>query len=134
MTPNISKKELLDVSHGEWTPEIENNLLRIAQQVQVIRDYLTDLFPGDKITVHPTSAYRSCSHERSKGRSGGSQHTKGRALDFYFLINSKRSDKLMQHAYHFISRTFQAGGRCYYRDDYFIHLDIDRPFSIWYSA
>tara|TARA_R110002167_G_scaffold13384_1_gene55812 strand:+ start:542 stop:865 length:324 start_codon:yes stop_codon:yes gene_type:complete len=54
--------------------EVLDNIIRLADQLQVIRDYCCE-----SITIN--SAYRCISHNRSIGSNNTSQHILGKAAD-----------------------------------------------------
>jgi len=75
MTKNFSKEEF-DCSDGSEMPiNIYHNMVKVANQLQVLRGYL-------KKPIHINSAWRSQEYNASiKGSSKKSQHIMGRAAD-----------------------------------------------------
>lgn len=72
------------------------------------------------------SAYRSVEYEKSKGRSGNSQHTKGLAVDIRCVTNAQR--------YRIVAALLVAGFRRIGIGTNFIHVDDGYPSSepiIW---
>lgn len=72
------------------------------------------------------SAYRSVAYEKSKGRSGTSQHTKGVAVDIRCVANAQR--------FRIVSSLLVAGFRRIGIGTNFIHVDAGYPDSepiIW---
>lgn len=130
ITTNFTYKELENASVGTFTESILTNGVVVTAWVQLIRDYLSSVFPNNKITGIVLSFYRSKEHEISKGRSGESQHTEGRAIDVMFLIDGEFKQYVHDVAYEFIERTFKVGGRAMNLLERFIHVDT-RP---WYAT
>ena len=74
MTKNFSKEEF-DCNDGSEMPiNIYHNLVKVANQLQILRDEL-------KKPIHINSAYRSEEYNASIGGVKDSQHIMGRAAD-----------------------------------------------------
>jgi uncharacterized protein YcbK (DUF882 family) len=74
MTKNFSKEEF-DCNDGSEMPiNIYHNMVKVANQLQVLRDEL-------KKPIHINSAYRSEDYNKQIGGVKNSQHIMGRAAD-----------------------------------------------------
>jgi len=74
MTKNFSKEEF-DCNDGSEMPiNIYHNMIKVANQLQVLRDEL-------KKPIHINSAYRSEDYNKQIGGVKNSQHIMGRAAD-----------------------------------------------------
>lgn len=74
LTKNFSKKEFDSKDVSEMPQDVFVNIQKLANQLQVLRDYL-----GKQISIN--SAYRSPSHNKSVGGAKNSQHLYGKASD-----------------------------------------------------
>ena len=74
LSNNFSKKEFECKCGCEMPKEVLDNIIRLADELQVIRDYCCE-----SITIN--SAYRCISHNRSIGSNNTSQHILGKAAD-----------------------------------------------------
>ena len=74
LTKNFSKKEFDSKDGSEMPQDVFVNIQKLANQLQVLRDYL-----GKQISIN--SAYRSPSHNKSVGGAKNSQHLYGKASD-----------------------------------------------------
>lgn len=74
LTNNFSKKEFDSKDGSEMPQDVFVNIQKLANQLQVLRDYL-----GKQISIN--SAYRSPSHNKSVGGAKNSQHLYGKASD-----------------------------------------------------
>jgi uncharacterized protein YcbK (DUF882 family) len=74
LTKNFSKKEFDSKDGSEMPLDVFVNIQKLANQLQVLRDYL-----GKQISIN--SAYRSPSHNKSVGGAKNSQHLYGKASD-----------------------------------------------------
>jgi uncharacterized protein YcbK (DUF882 family) len=74
LTNNFTKKEFDSKDGSEMPQDVFVNIQKLANQLQVLRDYL-----GKQISIN--SAYRSPSHNKSVGGAKNSQHLYGKASD-----------------------------------------------------
>lgn len=116
--PKLAGDEIKSYVDEDYGSEIFLNIIRIAERLQVIRDYF-----GKPLIIN--SGFRPVNWEKKKGRSGASQHSFGLAVDFYV------KDIPLEEVYDFIQKTFKIGGRAINKTDNFIHLDARGNFAIW---
>lgn len=76
---NFTEAEIYNASYGTNGEPFEYSDA-VIRGYQIIRDYY-------RIPVKPTATLRTSSWDKSKGRSGTGQHTKGTAGDGVFLDN-----------------------------------------------
>lgn len=112
----IEYKRLIKGIKRNITQDHIYNLIRVAQEWQIIRDYF-----NEPVVVHWGGTFRPLDWETYRGRSGKSQHVLGKAIDAH-LRNVPLSD-----VYTFINRVFKSGGRGMSLAGNFIHKDI-RPY------
>ena len=74
LTDNFSLQEFQSKDGAPFPNDVMNNLVTLAQQLQVLRDHL-----GKPITV--TSGYRSKEHNKKIGGALDSYHVRGMASD-----------------------------------------------------
>jgi uncharacterized protein YcbK (DUF882 family) len=74
LTDNFSLQEFQSKDGASFPNEVMNNLVTLAQQLQVLRDHL-----GKPITI--TSGYRSKEHNMKIGGALDSFHVRGMAAD-----------------------------------------------------
>lgn len=101
LTANFTLNEALDWGRHQgisaadaqrlrtWQNQAINNQVRaniqaVAEDLQSIRNAVNDAFPAynGRIGLRPMSWYRPRAWELHRGRSGGSEHTTGHAVDF----------------------------------------------------
>lgn len=150
LTKNINRSEAFDwhKHHGvagtnlrnlkQWqkedlTPNIESNIKAIAKEVQDIRDEVNKAFPEFKgqIDLRITSWFRPLKWEKLRGRSGGSQHITGNAVDFIAVnIPPNKVTEVMEWIWNHLNKgAGWKGGlaRLYKNKRYgFIHIDLGR--------
>lgn len=114
----VNKSEILPFIESVWSLDIAYNLQRIAERLQIIRDYY-----NKPLVI--TSGFRPVAWELGKGRLGGSFHTKGYAADFHV------QGVPLSEVYAFVNATFKKGGRAISPKDNFIHLDCRDSFETW---
>ena len=117
-TPTVNKTEVLPLIEQAWSIEIDRNLQRIAERLQIIRDYF-----GKPLII--TSGFRPVMLELKLGRGGGSMHTKGYAADFHV------AGVPLNEVLNFINTNFKKGGRAINHKDNFIHLDCRDSLVTW---
>ena len=121
MTKNFSKSEFESKCGREMPEEVYHNVVKIANQLQYLRDYL-----GKPIRVN--SAYRSPEHNASVGGVKTSQHILGKAADI--VIKGMPTEILYQHIEDAISNgEMLQGGLGLY--DTFVHYDIRGTKARW---
>lgn len=121
MTKNFSKSEFESKCGREMPEEVYHNVVKVANQLQYLRDYL-----GKPIRVN--SAYRSPEHNASVGGVKTSQHILGKAADI--VIKGMPTEILYQHIEDAISNgEMLQGGLGLY--DTFVHYDIRGTKARW---
>ena len=121
MTKNFSKSEFESKCGREMPEEVYHNVVKVANQLQYLRDYL-----GKPIRVN--SAYRSPEHNASVGGVKTSQHILGKAADI--AIKGMPTEILYQHIEDAISNgEMLQGGLGLY--DAFVHYDIRGTKARW---
>lgn len=73
----------VELFETEMTPEIYNNLKKIANYVQVIRDKFGP--------INCNCGFRPVKWDKSKGRTGTSKHCLGMAMDIYGLNTTMKT-------------------------------------------
>jgi len=112
LTPNFSLAEFISPNDPEgWQFDIKvlNNLYKVANRLQVIRDLL-----GKPMSI--TSGYRSPKHNANVGGEQNSYHTKGMAADF--TVTGMSPVQVSQFLRNW------TGGLGTYVKDRFNHIDI----------
>lgn len=117
-TPTVNKAEILLFIEQAWSTEIDRNLQRIAERLQVIRDFY------DRPLII-TSGFRPVAWELKQGRGGGSMHTQGYAADFNII--GVPLDELFK----LVNSTFKKGGRAISPKANFVHLDCRNEYATW---
>jgi len=117
-TSTVNKVEILPFIEKAWSIEIERNLQRIAERLQIIRDFY------DRPLII-TSGFRPTAWELKQGRKGGSMHTKGFAADFHII--GVPLEELLK----LVNSTFKKGGRAINPSANFIHLDCRSDYATW---
>jgi uncharacterized protein YcbK (DUF882 family) len=114
ITENFSLSEF-DCKDGTELPSaLLHNILELADNLQVLRDYLG-------VPVKINSAYRSLEHNRKIGGSTSSQHLLGKAADI--VVKFKTPDEVANAIKYLISEgKMKQGGLSAY--DTFTHYDI----------
>ena len=121
MTKNFSKSEFESKCGREMPEEVYHNVVKVANQLQYLRDYL-----GKPIRVN--SAYRSPEHNESVGGVPKSQHILGKAADI--AIKGMPTEILYQNIEDAISNgEMLQGGLGLY--DTFVHYDIRGTKARW---
>lgn len=133
MTKNFSKNEFIiskffDLKSQEAVImlyneniEVQANIQKLANQLQVLRDYL-------KKPIKINIAYRPLFWELKQGRSGNSQHVLGKAADI--RVKGVRPQKIANAIEHLISNgdMLQGGLKAY---DKFVHYDFRGSKARW---
>ena len=121
MTKNFKLKEF-ECNDGSKMPlEVYENVIKLANQLQFLRDYT-----GRPITIN--SAYRSPKHNAKVGGSKTSQHLLGKAADI--TIQSLKPAEVFMIIEELIDmgHMLQGGLGLY---DTFVHYDIRRNRARW---
>lgn len=121
LTKNFRLSEFQSKDGAEMPDEVYDNIVRLAEELQVIRDIV-------KLPIRINSAYRSPEHNRKVGGVYNSQHLLGTAADLVIVgLSSSKAyliiDKL-QHSGHILT-----GGLGLYRT--FVHYDIRGRRNRW---
>lgn len=107
LTPNFKLSEFVRTQDPLPQADILQNLLALANRLQVIRDLL-----GKPIVI--TSGYRTVSHNKAVGGASGSLHLKGMAADIVVQgMSAKDVQKFL--------KDWSGGLGCYPN---FTHLDL----------
>ena len=121
MTKNFSKSEFESKCGREMPEEVYHNVVKVANQLQYLRDYLAK-------PIKVNSAYRSPEHNESVGGVSKSQHILGKAADI--AIKGMPTEILYQHIEDAISNgEMLQGGLGLY--DTFVHYDIRGTKARW---
>lgn len=75
ITPNFKLSEFECKCGCKMPDSIKKNVIKLAQELQVIRDHI-------KVSMNPTSGYRCPPHNKKEKGTSKSQHLYGRAFDF----------------------------------------------------
>ena len=121
MTKNFKLKEF-ECNDGSKMPlEVYENVIKLANQLQFLRDYT-----GRPISIN--SAYRSPEHNAKVGGSKTSQHLLGKAADI--TIQSLKPAEVFMIIEELIDmgHMLQGGLGLY---DTFVHYDIRRTKARW---
>jgi len=101
--------------------EVQYNIQKLANQLQVLRDYLG-------VPVNINIAFRPVFYELSKGRSGKSQHTLGKAADITAAgLKPKYIAKVIEQLIN-EGEILQGGIGIY---STFVHYDIRKRKARW---
>lgn len=130
MTKNFSLKEFQckgscsDCDNCEMPQEVYENIIKLSQQLQLLRDYT-----GRPITIN--SAYRSPEHNAKIGGVKTSQHLLGKAADI--TIQSLKPAEVYRIIEDLIDmgEMLQGGLGLY---DTFVHYDIRKTKARWNYA
>ena len=121
MTKNFTKEEF-DCNDGSEMPiNIYHNMVKVANQLQVLRDEL-------KKPIHINSAYRSEDYNKQIGGVKNSQHIMGRAADI--VIKGMTPIEVSKIIEELISKgDMLQGGLGIYSS--FVHYDIRGTKARW---
>lgn len=122
LTKNFTKQEFECRDGSAMPPQALENVKQLAQQLQVLRDYL-----GKKITIN--SGYRSKKYNATlKGASPNSQHLLGKAADI--VIEGMSPKKVAETIENLIKEgKMRQGGIGIYKT--FTHYDIRGAKARW---
>ena len=110
------------MAQNRLTPEIVENIQRIAKKLQEVQDYANLITPCYIIV---TSGFRPKEWEKLKGRSGTSQHTKGHAADFRIIPQNKSvAESFNEKIYKWLLDTHDGGVSR--KKGSFIHVDFGK--------
>ena len=121
MTKNFKRKEFECRCGCDMPLEVYENIIKLANQLQILRDYT-----GRAITIN--SAYRSPEHNQKVGGSKTSQHLLGKAADI--TIQSLKPAEVYRIIEDLIDlgHMLQGGLGLY---DTFVHYDIRKTKARW---
>ncbi len=90
LTENFSKQEF-DSKDGAKMPEkVLKNVKILAEQLQIIRDYINEFYNLDSKALYINSAYRSPSHNKAIG--GAHKFVKGKRVETSQHVLGKAGD------------------------------------------
>lgn len=127
LTTNFNESEVYNASFGG--AESFNLSDKTLLAGQIIRDYFG-------VPMRVNSSYRTVAHEIAQGRSGNSQHAKGKALDFSFL-GSERENTLLKYHQEILNKgplynqLKQVGINGFGLYDTFLHIDSRATPAFW---
>jgi uncharacterized protein YcbK (DUF882 family) len=121
LTKNFTQKEFNSKDGSTMPNEVLENIKKLTQQLQIIRDYT-----GKSITIN--SGYRSPEHNRSIGGVSNSQHVKGKAADIV-IDGMKPADTYALIEYLNDKGVIKIGGLGHYNT--FTHVDIRENKARW---
>lgn len=113
LTPNFTLKEFISVNDPdgwEFDVRVLNNLYKLANRIQVIRDLINK-------PIHITSGYRSPVHNKNVGGEQNSYHIKGMAADIVVVGMSPVQVEKLLHGW-------TGGLGTYTKTAEFNHIDI----------
>ncbi len=121
LTKNFHIDEFRSKDGAQTPEELKYNLLELAQNLQVLRDYL-----DEPILIN--SGYRSPDHNKAVGGVKNSFHTKGMAADIRTKTYSPTA--LSEMIEHLIAQgKMKQGGLGVYNS--FVHYDIQGKKARW---
>lgn len=121
LTKNFHRKEF-DCKNGDMVPEeYKNNLIELATNLQVLRDYV-----GKPIVIN--SGYRSPKYNKSVGGASNSQHLLAKASDI--RVNGINPKELHSIILKLIKEgKMKNGGVGLYNS--FVHYDVRNDQARW---
>jgi len=143
LAENVRLRECIQGTDNDVEPELSkqawktltrsqvDNLRNIAERWQIVRDHFEAAYKGIPLRLVVKCGYRPISWEKSKGRSGKSQHTLGKAIDAFIEIEGEDRTKILNETFDFINKNFSHGGRAIYKKSNFIHLDNRKKYEDW---
>lgn len=114
LTPNFKLSEFLRAEDPMPAPWILDNIYRLANRLQVIRDLI-----GKPILIN--SGYRSPAHNQAVGGASQSQHLNGMAVDI--IVTGMPAKELQS-----LLKNWSGGMGCY---QHYTHLDIRHQKARW---
>lgn len=124
ITKNFSLNEFESRDGFPMSKEITDNIIELANNLQVIRDYI-----GQPIFIN--SAYRSVAHNKRIGGVSNSQHVLGKASDITVKnISPKRLYRIINRLIK--KGLIKQGGLGLYRG--FVHYDIRGTKARWNNS
>ena len=121
LTKNFSKSEFNSKDGAEMPFDVLQNVQKLANQLQVIRDYI-----NSSITVN--SGYRSPSHNRNVGGQRDSQHLLGKAADIKTTVMMPNELAAVIEQLINDGHILQGGLGIY---NTFVHYDIRKTKARW---
>lgn len=121
LTQNFNKIEFDSKDGAEMPPIIIIQIKELAEDLQVIRDYINK-------PIHINSAYRSITHNKDIGGVRNSYHTKGMAADI--TVKGYTPRKLARVILKLMKEEkITKGGIGLYNG--FVHYDIRGRYAFW---
>lgn len=114
LTPNFKLSEFLRAEDPMPAPWILDNIYRLANRLQVIRDLI-----GKPLLIN--SGYRSPAHNQAVGGAPQSQHMNGIAVDI--VVTGMPAKELQA-----LLKNWSGGMGCY---QHYTHLDIRPQKARW---
>jgi len=121
ITENFSKSEFDSKDGAEMPEEVYFNIVKLANQLQYVRDYLNK-------PIKINSGYRSPGHNKSIGGVKNSQHVLGKAAD---IVVSDLTPKIVYQLLDDLMSKGEIlqGGLGLYKT--FVHYDIRKTKARW---
>lgn len=121
LTKNFSLEEFACRDGSEVPAELMTNVMKLANQLQILRDYLGE-------PIHVNSGYRSPSYNAKIGGAKNSQHMLAKAADI--TVKSKTPKQLAVLIEKLIANgVLRFGGMGLYPG--FVHVDVRRNKARW---
>jgi uncharacterized protein YcbK (DUF882 family) len=123
LTKNFSLAEFASRDGSPTPPAVIENLKALAEQLQIIRDYV-----GHPIKVN--SGYRSPAYNKAVGGAQNSQHLLGKAAD---ICIAGKDPEILHFAIQelILKKKIKNGGLGLYKT--FVHYDIRPGAARWYG-
>jgi len=121
MTKNFSLSEFKSKDGAETPDAVKGNLLILAQNLQVLREYF-----GEPIEIN--SGYRSPEHNKKVGGAKNSTHLKGLAADIEIVSISPRQVFAAIEALTKAGKMKEGGLKAYAT---FVHYDVRGKKTRW---
>jgi len=114
LTENFKKSEFDSKCGRKMPPEVLDNIVRLAGNLEALRAYLN-------AAIHINSGYRSKQHNKSVRGSKNSQHLYGKAADI--VVKGYTTEQVYEAIEHLIEiGEMKEGGLGLYET--FVHYDI----------
>lgn len=123
LTENFTVEEFYcnDEQHTPVPPELMQNVLKLAEQLQILRDNL-------KEPIHINSGYRTEAYNKKVGGKPASKHLLAQAADI--TVKSKSPKQLAAYIEKLIGKgILKFGGMGIYPG--FVHVDIRKTKARW---
>lgn len=121
LTENFDREEFDCRDGTPVPPELMQNVLKLAEQLQILRDNLGE-------SIHVNSGYRTTAYNKRVGGKPASQHLQAKAADI--TCKSKTPKQLAAYIEKLITAgTLKFGGIGVYPG--FVHVDIRSSRARW---